>query len=166
MGIVIGHGRRVVIRLPDLPLQQRERALPLEARLAMFLLEAQAEDSHALCESASLHRRQDERLSCRFPAAILHSVEQSSMNPSSIFIRDISTGHAGFICRAPLAANDAEACWLQLDQADGTTVTLRGHIARCREFQSGWYEGVIRFDLEPEEAEQIESREPELRIAV
>src|SRR5438067_1237711 len=35
MGIVIGHGRRIVVRLPMGPLPERERGWPLEARLAM-----------------------------------------------------------------------------------------------------------------------------------
>ena len=175
MGIVIGHGRRIVIRLSDEPIEQRERALPLDARLAMFVLEAEAADADDSPRPRFLRR--DKRLSCRFAAALLYArsdapapadtLSAASLTESaSVYVRDISPGHAGFVSRHLLPGDAGQICWLQLEQADGTSVTLRGQIERYRPFMDGWHEGVIRFELEADESAQSQSDDQALRIAV
>jgi hypothetical protein len=202
MGIVIGHGGRIVIRLPYAPqaAADRERSWPLDARLAMFVLEAQA--SEPFSESSEdddgadgagdagdaakpnlphqTKRRHDDRHACRFEAALLYpapapanSLSQTRDDSTIValattaYVRDLSPGHAGFICREPLEAG--QVCWLRLDQADGSTVTLRGVVGRCRPFMEGWSEGVVRFATEADEqlARSANTEEEHLlRVAV
>jgi hypothetical protein len=195
MGIVIGHGRRIVIRLPQVPLPEGERSWPLDARLALFVLEAQADEattgasdqytsgpsfdapvSQVLQQSQQRPQpRRDERVACRIAADLLFASSTSSASAASnesdlppecassaAYVRDVSPGHAGFICRAPL--EPGQTCWLRLEQADGSTVTLRGIVGRCRSFMEGWSEGVIRFALEA--TETAAEQEQPLRVAV
>jgi hypothetical protein len=193
MGIVIGHGGRIVIRLPYAPqaAAERERSWPLDARLAMFVLEAQASESSADDDGAAgdaepavphqTRRRRDDRLACRFEAALLYptpatanALSQNGGDESTIaavaataYVRDLSPGHAGFICREPLQAG--QLCWLRLDQADGSNVTLRGIVGRCRAFMEGWSEGVVRFATEADEQQArnaLDADEHLLRVAV
>jgi len=100
------------------------------------------------------------------PPAINDPDVPAATQSTTAYVRDVSPGHAGFICRTPLVAG--EICWLCLEQADGSPVTLRGIVGRCRPFMDGWCEGVIRFALEP--AENVEDVDVEddqlLRVAV
>src|SRR5689334_20571473 len=96
MGIVIGHGRRIVVRLPNAPLPERERLWPLDARLALFVLEAEApegdpRDAAAAAGAANFgedpapqptpsiprqqrqQQRGDERVPCRVRGLLLYS---------------------------------------------------------------------------------------------
>src|SRR3954463_5915372 len=78
-----------------LPLD-RERAWPLDARMAMFVLEAGGQDPQFI------HERESERQACRIIATVCGQ-DPRSLTHSIVYVRDISDGLLGFICQSSLA---------------------------------------------------------------
>src|SRR3954462_1579121 len=74
----------------------RERTWPLDARMAMFVLEAGGQNPQIV------HERHSERQPCRVIGTVCGPNPRSLMH-SIIYIRDMNDGHLGFICQGDMA---------------------------------------------------------------
>jgi hypothetical protein len=146
MGAVIAHGGRSVFR-------NLERSWPLDARMAMFVLEAEGALEH------EGRTRELERFVCRVGAR-LKPMNDARLGMLDVFIRDVSAEHAGFI--SSHAVDVGASCWIDFVPAEGAPVRTVCTVGRCREFMNGWFEGVIH--LQPVHDVQVAERE--LRLAV
>ena len=128
MELFTGHGRRS--RFLDL-----EESWPLDARMALFLLESAGQAT-----GASISGRVLDRFPCRVRARL---VRISDGRPESIeiFIRDLSTAYAGFLSSQPLNCDDEYQLHFTPSEAPLQISCLVG---RSREFTDGWHEGVFR----------------------
>lgn len=116
-----------------LPLD-RERAWPLDARMAMFVLEA---GGHA---PESMLERHEPREACRIIATVCGQ-DPRSLTHSIVYVRDITPGHMGFICQSELPVGTTLS--LNCVTEDGQTVRSACQIRRSRSFMKGWHEGVL-----------------------
>ena len=135
MGTTIRHGSPT-LRLPD-----TQRLWPLDARTAMFVLEAGGDDSQVMRE------RSAERRSCRAHATV-HRDLQDGSSDRTIYLRDLSHQCVGFISADALKPGEhirfsfADAA--ELPGRFGTQIG--GQVRRSREFMNGWFEGVIELE--------------------
>ena len=137
MGLLIGQGS---------PLVNLEQTWPLDARMALFLLETQG-------DAVSGDRpRQLDRIGCKARARLMR-VSSGRPEMVELFVRDLSAEHIGFICSQPLVIGDEYECELSHISARLSCV-----IGRCREFSAGWYEGVLGLRQANEQAAESEWR--------
>jgi len=141
MGLTIGQGS------PPTTIDQ-ESDWPLDARMALFVLEAEGR-----WVEAGVARELD-RQRCRVRARVMR-VNLGKPHASEIFIRDLSVTHIGFISSVPLEISaEYEVDFTQTTPARVTCITRR-----CRQFTRGWYEGVLTL-------QQSQAAESEWRVAV
>jgi len=121
-----------------LPLD-RERAWPLDARMAMFVLEAGGADPQ------STRDRIEPRQPCRI-IGTLRGPDPRSPTHSIVYVRDTAPGYMGFICQSDLPVGST--VWLNCATEDGQSVRTQCHIGRSRAFMQGWNEGVLQLSGE------------------
>lgn len=144
MGTMTRQGRRV--GLPD-----RERAWPLDARTAVFVLEA----GGFAPEAGVCTPRTEPRYPCRIEATIVSSADPSSLADTIVYVRDANPRHAGILCDRPLPVGSVVWINFAADGEAGCEVHAIGTIGRSREFMNGWHEGVVHFEeTQPQLAEQ------------
>ena len=114
----------------------RERSWPLDARMAMFVLEAGGQDPQFTRE------RQSAREACRIIATVCGS-DPRSLAHWIIYIRDMNDGHLGFISQSNLPVG--QTLVLHCASEDGQTLRTECRIGRARQFMQGWNEGVLQF---------------------
>jgi len=124
-------------RRPDLFPLDRERAWPLDARMAMFVLEAGGHGPQFVRDRA------EERQSCRIIGTVCDS-DRASLKHSIVYVRDVTPRHMGFICQSPLPVGTT--VWLNCSDENGQSIRTPCRVGRARQFMSGWTEGVL--DLE------------------
>src|SRR6476469_6064293 len=115
--------------------QDRERAWPLDARMAMFVLEAGGNDPEQPRE------RNQPRQTCRIIATVT-SPDSRSLTHAILYVRDTTTGHMGFISQSKLPVGST--VWLNCADESGQKLHAECQIGRSRAFMSGWNEGVLR----------------------
>jgi hypothetical protein len=113
----------------------RERSWPLDARMAMFVLEAGGQDPQFTRE------RQSEREPCRIIATVC-GPDPRFLAHWVIYIRDMNDGHLGFICQSNLPIG--ERVMVHCATEDGQTVRIECQIQRSRPFMQGWIEGALQ----------------------
>ena len=113
----------------------RERTWPLDARMAMFVLEAGGQDPQFI------RQRQSERHPCRIIATVC-GPDPRSLAHGIIYVRDMNDGHLGFICQNNLPIG--ERVMVHCATEDGQTVRLECQVWRSRPFMQGWNEGMLQ----------------------
>jgi len=148
MELLIGQGRRS--QFLDL-----EESWPLDARMALFLLESAGETTNGTFADRTL-----DRFGCRVRARLVRICDG---RPESfeIFVRDLSVGHVGFVSQKPLDVGGEYQ--LHFTPADAS-LQIPCVVGRSREFTDGWREGVLYLHTAQAAAESI--AEPPLRLAV
>jgi hypothetical protein len=113
---------------------ERERAWPLDARMAMFVLEAGGSDPQAI------QHRTAERVPCRIVGTVCED-DPTALAHAIVYVRDANDGHLGFICQSDLPVGKI----LQLNFATPRGQSFHGpcRIGRSRPFMTGWNEGVL-----------------------
>lgn len=120
-----------------LPLD-RERTWPLDARMAMFVLEAGGQPDPV--EHAAVERnRSTERQPCRMVGTVCDN--RDLHGHAIVYVRDLADRHIGFICQNSLPVG--KTVWLHCSTDDGKTLRTPCQIGRSRQFMSGWNEGVL-----------------------
>jgi hypothetical protein len=114
--------------------QDRERTWPLDARMAMFVLEAAGHDPETIRERAQ------ERHACRIIATVC-GPDRRSLSHSILYVRDITPGHMGFICQSDLPVGATVS--LNCTTEEGQNIRGECRIGRSRQFMQGWNEGVL-----------------------
>jgi hypothetical protein len=104
-----------------------DQSWPLDARMAVFLLETEGEH----CGHA--HARAQQRNPCR---------ARASIDGVEFFIHNMCDGHLGFVTNQPLEI-DTECTLFPMQ--------FTAVVGRCREFTNGWYEGVLHLRAIPAE---------------
>ncbi len=69
--------------------------------------------------------------------------ETGALRSPIIFVRDVDEFGLGFLAHHDVSAMGVAT--LFLPAANGRPLRLRCRIGRCREFENGWFEGVIEF---------------------
>ena len=121
-------------RSPTTPMD-RERAWPLDARMAMFVLEAGG------CGPEFIRDRAHPRQACRIMGTVCDSGPRSLAH-SIVYVRDLTPGHMGFICQSDLPVGSTVT--LNCTAEEGGLVHAECQIGRSRRFMRGWSEGVLR----------------------
>jgi hypothetical protein len=116
----------------------RERTWPLDARMAMFVLEAGGQPARQL--PAVMRDRSLERQPCRIIARVCDGDSTSDAH-TTIYVRDIAQQHIGYISETDLRVGK----FIQLCCVDeaGQSFQASCRIGRSRPFMSGWNEGVL-----------------------
>ena len=122
-------------RRPHFCPQDRERAWPLDARMAMFVLEAAGQDPQPVRD------RSAPRQPCRM-IATLTDQDQRKASHATVYVRDRTPQHMGFICQNELPVGST--VWLDCATDDGQPFRTPCQVARLRPFMSGWNEGVLQ----------------------
>ena len=117
----------------------RERTWPLDARMAMFVLEAGGQDPQFI------RHRQSERHVCRMMATVC-GPDPRLLAHWVIYIRDMNDGHLGFISQSNLPIG--ERVIVHCATEDGQTVRIECQIRRSRPFMQGWNEGMLEVCVE------------------
>ncbi len=112
----------------------RERSWPLDARMAMFVLEAGGQDPQVTRDRGS------PRQTCRIIATVC-GPNPRSLSHSIVYVRDINDRDMGYICQTPLPVG--QTVWLNCSNDDGESIRTPCRIGRSRQFMSGWNEGVL-----------------------
>ena len=128
MGAAIAHGGRSLFRNLD-------RTWPLDARMAMFVLEAGGQDPQFI------RQRQSERHPRRIIATVC-GPDPRLLAHGIIYVRDMNDGHLGFICQNNLPIG--ERVMVHCATEDGQTVRLKCQVWRSRPFMQGWNEGMLQ----------------------
>ena len=113
----------------------RERAWPLDARMAMFVLEAGGQDPQI----------PRDRSASREPCRIMGTVcdpEAENLAHAIVYVRDKDPEHLGFICQSKLPVGTT--LWLNCLTEDGQPIRTPCHVKRSRSFMTGWHEGVLQ----------------------
>ena len=113
----------------------RERTWPLDARMAMFVLEAGGQDPQFI------RQRQSERHPRRIIATVC-GPDPRLLAHGIIYVRDMNDGHLGFICQNNLPIG--ERVMVHCATEDGQTVRLECQVWRSRPFMQGWNEGMLQ----------------------
>jgi len=129
--------RTLLEQADPIPHVERERAWPLDARMAMFVLEAGGADDGAT------HQRTAQRTPCRIMGTVCEDDPQALAH-AIVYVRDATQKHLGFICQSNLPVG--KIVWLNFSTPHGQKVQAPCRIGRSRPFMTGWNEGVL--DLE------------------
>jgi hypothetical protein len=129
----------VVMQTLPAPLRYREfrdtqTAWPMDARAALFVLEANASNENYF------DRRDVERAICHVEATGCFADDTAQLASFLLYLRDIDPLHAGFVTSSPLPLNSQVQVNFSIDERPIQAV---GTIQRCRPFMEGWYEGVV-----------------------
>jgi hypothetical protein len=116
-----------------------QSAWPMDARAAMFVLEANGSAEQYF------DRRESDRTPCHVDATACSAAEPAQLAEFILYTRDIDALNLGFVTAQNLAIGSHVQVNLTLDERK---VQLTGTIARCRYFMEGWFEGVVQFDRE------------------
>lgn len=136
MPALIGHGRQI----GQLGQLDRERAWPLDARMAMFVLEAGG------FQPEVIRSRHNDRMPCRNQATLVAASRAGGLTEATIYIRDYNDGHIGFISELELPMD--ALVWMHLTTDAGEVIQTPCRIGRSRPFMAGWYEGVLHLSEE------------------
>jgi hypothetical protein len=160
MRLVPGHGRPDEITKLE---SAGESGWPLDARVALFMLESACEVQTACPESPSWPRALD-RFRCRV-RGWLRRRNRGAIESEEIYLRDISTAHAGFITHQPLEIGGEYV--LEFAPAGRSPMCVTCTVGRCRPFMDGgqWSEGVLHLHQGVAQEAASELNRP-VRIAV
>src|SRR5438132_8427221 len=111
---------------------ERERAWPLDARMAMFVLEAGGADPQFTRERAA------PRQACRIIATLCGD-DPHALAQTIVYVRDMNDGHFGFISQVHLPVGATMSLHCSTDQ--GGAIRTACEIGRSRPFMTGWNEG-------------------------
>jgi hypothetical protein len=114
--------------LPD-----REKTWPLDARVAMFVLEA------GLPNPANRRRRQRHHMRVAADWGV-----GESLSERKLYVRDVNSQYVGFITAQAIEVGTRGTIYLE--GTDGVRVAVQAVVSRCRQFMEGWYEGCLEFD--------------------
>jgi hypothetical protein len=112
----------------------RERAWPLDARMAMFVLEAGGSGPEFTRD------RTEPRQACRLMGTICEN-NPRSLSHAIVYVRDTTPGHMGFICQTTLTVDSKVV--LNCEDAYGETTRILCRVGRSRPYMKGWSEGVL-----------------------
>ena len=118
----------------SIPPQYLERTWPLDARMAMFVLEAGGQDPQPVRDRSA--PREPFRM-----IATLTDRDQRKPSHATVYVRDRTPQHLGFICQNELPVGST--VWLDCASEDGHAFRTPCEVARLRPFMSGWHEGVL-----------------------
>jgi PilZ domain len=121
------------------PRLNRERTWPLDARMAMFVLEAGG------AGPTFTRHRSVPRHACRIMGTLCND-DPKSLTHSIVYVRDISDGNLGFISQHNLPIG--QTVWLNCTVNEGAPVRTPCRIGRSRAFMKGWHEGVLHLTVE------------------
>jgi len=126
------------------PLRYREfrdtqTAWPMDARAAMFVLEASGSSEQYY------DRRDSDRTPCHVEATGCSADDPTQLAQFILYVRDIDALHMGFATAQNLPLGSHVQVNLTLNDR---SFQLTGTIGRCRHFMEGWFEGVVHFDKE------------------
>jgi len=132
-----------------------EQTWPLDARMALYLLESETTETSQPARTAS--PRNLARTACRVRAKLVR-VCDGRPECVEMFVRDLSVGHIGFVCTSPLQCGDEYQ--LNFTPSD-LPVQISCVVGRCRGFIDGWNEGVLHLH-----AANAQANQAPLRLAV
>jgi len=139
MRLVSGHGSPPAKGIRNSE-SDGERAWPLDARLALFMLESACAE-HAAQSNAPAPRSLD-RFSCRVRAR-LWRIQDGAVERAEVFVRDLSAAHAGFVTDHPIEVGGTFV--LDFAPEPGSPQRVSCVVGRCRPFMDDdrWHEGVL-----------------------
>ena len=147
MELVTGQGRPA-------PGVDSEQTWPLDARMALFLLESEGPPVQQSSQRAS------ERCTCRIQAQVMRASE-TGIEHVEIFLRDLSDSHMGFVSNRPLEVGATYELNLHAT-GDKLATAARCVVLRSRSFMTDWHEGALQLVRRQQSA----GAHPMLRIAV
>lgn len=125
---------QAITDMQTLPLH-RERTWPLDARMAMFVLETGGQDPQVTRD------RSAPRHPCRIMGTVVTD-NPKALGQKIVYVRDMNTGHLGFISQNELPVG--AKLLLNCLGDHGVPERMVCKVSRSRSFMKGWHEGVLR----------------------